>query len=342
MLYRIEKQRPRESIRVDIRSPAHFELSEKDIEIFLTSRLSEIVSGDHLMLIGQERSGQEEADLLALDKKGDLYIFELKRWESKPENILQVMRYGQIFGRYTYDEIQTLARRQQKLEGSLRGQHKEYFELDNALKKSQFNQDQVFVLVTNGIDADTISAVEFWSQKGIRITCSPYRIYDIENRPYIQFDTYNPDGDVIPEENTRFFIVNTNKAYMQFAWKSMLGNMNTGKASAYYGKKHSVCNIPKNSIVYLYHSGTGVVAKGSSTDSYQSVEYDGDPDAEFFVPLKFSWALPQETWHSMAVAPWEINSHLNAGHRFRQPVFVISSRMAKAIDTISREKQSQP
>ena len=31
------------------------------------------------MLIGQERRGQEEADLLALDKEGHLFIFELKK-----------------------------------------------------------------------------------------------------------------------------------------------------------------------------------------------------------------------------------------------------------------------
>ena len=51
-----------------------------------------------------ERTRQEEPDILAIDSNGDLYIFELKRWEGKQENLLQVLRYGQLFGNSTYDE----------------------------------------------------------------------------------------------------------------------------------------------------------------------------------------------------------------------------------------------
>ena len=101
MLYKLNTDEIESSRRIDIRTPADFDLKEQDIENFLKSRLGEIVSEDQLMLIGQERKGQEEADLLALDKDGILYIFELKRWQSDQENILQVMRYGQIFGRYS-------------------------------------------------------------------------------------------------------------------------------------------------------------------------------------------------------------------------------------------------
>ena len=120
MLYELNTAEIESSTQMVIKTPAEFGLKEKDIENFLKSRLSEIVSEDQLMLIGQERKRQEEADLLALDKDGILYIFELKRWKSEQENILQVMRYGQIFGRYTYEELEGLARRQQKLVGSLK------------------------------------------------------------------------------------------------------------------------------------------------------------------------------------------------------------------------------
>ena len=81
----------------------------------------------------------EEADLLALDKAGVLYIFELKRWESNQENILQVMRYGQIFGRYTYKHLENLVKRRGKLDGCLKEKHKEYFDLDKELSDLDFN-----------------------------------------------------------------------------------------------------------------------------------------------------------------------------------------------------------
>ena len=332
MLCKFVKDKPESSPRMEVKTPQDVGLSEKDIENFLKSRLSEVVSEDQLMLIGQEREWQEEADLLALDKDGTLYIFELKKWESKQENLLQVMRYGQIFGRYSYEQLQDLATRQQKLKGLLKNSHKEYFQLDQELSESEFNKDQVFVLVTNGMDQDTISAVNYWSSKGVSIKCSPYRIYEIAGDPYIQFDTYNPDDEFLPEENTGIFIVNTNKTYMPDAWRDMVGD---GKASAYYDRKSSIRNISKNSHVYLYHTGVGVIAKGVVTADYQKADCEEDKDEEFFVPLRFEWSLNKEDeWEEKAPKAWQINKQLGSGYRFRQTVFAISQEMAEAIDSI--------
>lgn len=340
MLYRLNSDNPERSVKVAIRPPAHFDLREKDIEEFVGSRLSEFVSEDHLMLIGQERKWQEEADLLALDKAGVLYIFELKRWESRTENILQVMRYGQIFGRYTYAELENLARRQQKLDGSLRKSHQDHFGLHKAIEKPEFNQKQHFVLVTNGVDADTISAVDYWSTMGVKISCSPYRLYEIDSKPFIQFDTFNPVGDVIIETNTRHFVVNTNRTWMEPAWQDMLGDGSKGKASAYYDRKGGIRNISANSIVYLYHTGVGVIAKGKATDSFRKKPYENDADEEYYVPLDFEWAVPEDEWDSRAVSAWEINSRLNTGHRFRQTVFAVPEEMAHAIDAIAEAKRT--
>ena len=340
MLYKLNTDEIESSVRMEIKTPSEFGLQEIDIENFLKSRLGEIISEDQLMLIGQERQYQEEADLLALDKDGTLYIFELKRWKSQPENLLQVMRYGQIFGRYTYDELEGLAKRQQKLEGSLKAKHREHFDLDKELSDSDFNKDQVFVLVTNGMDRDTISAVNFWSQKGVRIECAPYRIYEINGGPYIQFDTYNPEDEVFPEENSKIFIVNTNSTWISDAWKKMLNDGSEGCASAYYDRKYSISRISKGSRVYLYHTGVGVIAKGDATSACQKTDYEGDPDETFYVPLQFEWALPDKSeWVAKAPKAWEINGHLGTGYRFRQTVFEISQDMANVIDKIFAERE---
>ena len=58
MLYELNSDNPERSVKVVIRHPAHFGLHEEQIENFLRSRLSEIVSEEHLMLIGRERKGQ--------------------------------------------------------------------------------------------------------------------------------------------------------------------------------------------------------------------------------------------------------------------------------------------
>ena len=332
MLYKLNKDAIESSARMEIKTPSDFSLREIDIENFLKSRLGEIVSENQLMLIGQERRRQEEADLLALDKEGVLYIFELKKWESNPENLLQVMRYGQIFGRYTYEELEDLARRQQKLQGSLKTSHKDYFDLNTELSESDFNRDQVFVLVTNGMDRDTISAVNYWSQKGVRIECAPYRIYDIDGEPYIQFDTYNPEHETFHEENTRIFMVNTNKTYMPDAWKDMLKDDSEGLACAYHQRRHSIDRISEGNTVYLYHTGVGVIAKG------YAVGYCKKQEDVFCFPLKFDWALLEESeWKARAPQAWQINACLDSGYKFFGAVIEISQEMATVVDKIYNE-----
>ena len=318
---------------MDIKNPEEFGLKEKDIENFLSSHLAEFVSADQLLLLGQERPWQEEADLFALDKEGTLYLFELKRGKSNPENLLQVMRYGQRFGRYTYKELEDLAKRLLTINDdswSLAEAHKERFDLDERLAETKFNQDQVFVLVTNGTDSDTIDAINYWHKKGIRIECSPYRIYNIDGAPYIQFDTYNPDAETLVEENTDYFIVNTNKKYDPNAWQSMLNN---NKASAYGTSKWTVWQISKSSFVYLYHKGVGVIAKGKAKETYLK------NDEEFYVPLEIDWKLEDEKeWDDKAPKAWEINQKMNSGHRFRPIVFAISKEMAEVIDEIAKRR----
>lgn len=338
MLYNFSLKHPEASTRVLVQSPANFQIKEKDIEVFFAAHLNEIILEDQLMLIGQERAMQEEADLLALDRSGRLYIFELKRWQSKAENLLQVLRYGQIFGRYKYEALQSLAKRHQKLDGDLREKHKLHFELDDALTESAFNHDQVFVIITNGIDHDTLEAIQYWKNKGIKIDSLTYRFYKTDTEPLIWFDVYNPDQDVIFEENPEIFCINTNVTYMADAWSDMLRQ---GRVSAYYDRKYAVSRIPKGSTIYLYHTGNGIIAKGKTTNVYQKGPCDGNPDEEFYVPVKFEWKLDNPQKWKDAVKAWEINNKLGAGYRFRQTCFGISKEFAETIDSIYTQKQTK-
>ena len=187
------------------------------------------------------------------------------------------------------------------------------------------------------MDKDTISAVEFWAQKGVRIECSPYRIYQIGSTSYIQFDTYNPSDEIFVEENVTYFIVNTNKTYMPDAWQNMI---NKKRASAYYDRKHSICRISKGSHVYLYHTGVGVIAKGIATSDYQMTDYQGDRDAEFYVQLEFCWTLDEHKWTKRTPKAWQINGRMNSSYRFRRTAFAITQDMAEAIDSIYQENQN--
>ena len=326
MLYKLNRNDIERSERTKIASLSHFGLKEKDLENFLRSRLTDLVSEDELMLIGQERARQPEADLLALDKDGVLYIFELKRWKSRPKDLLQVLGYGQTFGRYAYDDLERLARRHRILEsdGSLSDEHQRVF--DVSLSPTDFNRDQVFVLVTNGADEDTLSAASYWSSKGLKIFCMPYDVFDIDGEPYLQMRPYNPTGATVVERNTRYYIVNT----MPDTWEKML---KSGKAAAYGARRGAVRNIPHGSTVYLYRPGVGIIAKGKSTSSVQN---DGD---ECFVPVNFEWSHHKEEWRSKVPTAREINQCWGSGNKFRNTVLSIDKEKAEKIDKIHEEKQ---
>ena len=110
-------------------------------------------------------------DLLAIDRNGDLYILELKRWSSDRENLLQVLRYGQLYGSSNYDELNELFQKYSKSNAELLEIHKQYFDLpdDKALRKSDFNMHQHFLIVTNGLDQNTVDAIRYWKNNGLCI-----------------------------------------------------------------------------------------------------------------------------------------------------------------------------
>ena len=193
------------------------------------------------------------------------------------------------------------------------------------------------MLITNGADEDTISAINYWSGKGLKVVCVPYGVYDIGDTPYLRLHPYNPAGEVVVERRTNYFVVNTNRTHMPRVWREMLGDRVTGKAATYYDRRWAITGIPRDAIVFLYHTRVGVIAKGRSKSTFQRADFNGDEDAEFYVPLEFQWALKKRNWEERAPTAAQINGMLCAGHRFMQAVFAISEEMADAIDQIARE-----
>jgi len=74
----------------------------------IVENIDDFISSRSLMPIFKERKFQEEADIMALDTNENLYIFELKRWQAKEENLLQVLRYGQLFGNSSYEDLDNM------------------------------------------------------------------------------------------------------------------------------------------------------------------------------------------------------------------------------------------
>src|SRR5262245_1714816 len=103
MLLRVDDPKTGAATRVIGTPLKHFGLDERGLQNILFHSLDRLIGEDELLLLMQSRHYQEEPDLMALDREGKLYIFEIKVWESRRENLLQVLRYGQIYGARDYD-----------------------------------------------------------------------------------------------------------------------------------------------------------------------------------------------------------------------------------------------
>jgi hypothetical protein len=145
----------------------NFGLDERGLQDILFKSLDRLFPDDELILLMQSRRWQEEPDLMAVDKDGNLYIFELKAWESHSENLLQVLRYGQLYGSYKYLDLDEMYRRTAGASQSLKSAHFAKFEFE--LREEAFNGHQLFIVMTNGLDYRTREAIQYWRRAGLDV-----------------------------------------------------------------------------------------------------------------------------------------------------------------------------
>ena len=224
---------------------------EKDLENIIADNIEDFINSEELMTIFTERKWKEEPDIMALDKNGDLYILELKREESKEENLLQVLRYGQLFGNSNYDALNALYKKYTKgSEGQteLIEAHQRNFNRETPLEKEKFNTQQHFLIVTNGIDDKTKRAIEYWRKTGLNIDAITYYVYQIGNEQFIEFTNYSKDKTKLKYEN-KYYIINTDITNSKKHHNDMLVNH---KAAAYNdGYKKKITKLKKGDYEFI-------------------------------------------------------------------------------------------
>lgn len=245
---------------------------EKDLENLLASQLRKIfVEDDLLMTIFQEHQGQASPDICALDREGNLVIFELKTKIIDNETTIQIMRYAQSFGQKSYSELNKMYNSYQKeqqeknteMQCELAKAHKQAFCLDHPLPPDRFNNKQKLILVGNSSNYSLIRAVNYWQGCGLNIDFIPYRFYDIKKEIYFEFFTKPYDFHLNPKDK-KAIIFDTNKSYDKNSVWEML---NEKKVSAYGGVNYFVDRFNEGDIVLYYHKGLGIIAAGEITSS---------------------------------------------------------------------------
>lgn len=298
---------------------------EKDLENLISNNIQDFISSNDLMAIFTERARQEEPDMLAIDKNGDLYIFELKRWSGKQENLLQVLRYGQLFGKSTYDELNSLYQKyQHNSKANLAHDHAVYFHADplKVLSDDCFNQKQHFLIVTNGVDQSTIESIIYWQSNGLNIDAIVYWVFEISGEYYIEFNTYSQTENFLEYENN-CYVLNTNKQAGSHYTQEMLDGH---KAAAYYpGWREKIQKFQKGDLVFLYESGVGIRAYGYANGVLNKKACDGYADYEYNMYLENFTEL------SNPISASQMKEVTNSSFNFRQTMFSISEEAAKEI-----------
>lgn len=323
MLYQLNAQKDYKKVRrVTLKEIGW---KEKDLQDLISKHIQDFIYSNDLMTIFNERPRQEEPDILALDKTGDLYILELKRWSARQENLLQVLRYGQLYGNSNYDELNELYQKYSSTNVDLSDAeelidaHQRYFELeDSHLKKEEFNQHQYFLVVTNGLDQETVEAISYWKNNGLNIDAIIYWVFEINREYYIEFNMYSPIEGYLEYESNNY-ILNTNSKKNHEEIKHDKEMLNESKAAAYYpGWREKIEKLQKGDTVFLYTSGTGIVAYGIADGILRKQEYDGKNDYEYYMKLNDFKILHRPMTAS------KMKEVTNQGFSFRTTMFSIS------------------
>lgn len=310
-----------------------FGFDELALQRILFQSLDRLFPDDELILLMQSQKWQEEPDLMAVDKNGDLFIFELKAWESHSSNLLQVLRYGQIYGGSTYTELDARYKKATDASQSLKNAHASRF--GGELAEEHFNRRQVFVVVTNGLDYRTREAIQYWRKSGLDIRPWVYRVYrGGKDEMLLEMGAFRVNDNPYEDIASGYYILNTNSSNSKKDHDNMLAG---AKAAAYFDPwKFKIERLSKGDVVFLYQSGAGIVAFGKADGKLMKTSYQGKPehpDEEYFMNLQpFNRVTPP-------LSAAEIKEITGINHVFMSTMFGLDADSGQAIEKFLHDQK---
>jgi hypothetical protein len=271
---------------VEFKDFSSFGNLEKDLEELIAKSILGILFEDSgLMPVFQERQYQAEADIYALNDKGELIIFELKRGAAGDGAVQQALRYAQNAGQWSYATLEKKYQQYIGAKADLLQAHKEAFNLDHALEMTEINRRQRLYIIGSAADDGLINAVDYWKKQGLSIEFLPYRIYEIGGNKYFEFfalpyDKHRNPGDA------KGVLFDTNRSWNEDSIWDMMENK---RVAAYGDAKRFVEYLSPGDIVFFSHKWAGLIAAAKvKKGSIKS------PDEEtLYRDVEFLTAIPQ-------------------------------------------------
>ena len=258
---------------------------EKDLENLIAKNLFGVLFEEtRLMPIFQERKGQAVSDIYALNEKGELIIFELKKEIANKDAVYQALRYAQDAGQWSYATLQSKYRTSEKKEDAdLLEEHKDAFELEHKLDEKEINNKQRLLIIGSAADDSLINAVDYWKQQGLSIDFLPYRVYELNGEKYFEFFALPYDKHSNPS-HIKGVLFDTNRNYDEDSIWYMIEN---SRVAAFGDAMRWVKYVNQGDFVFFYHAGEGLVAAGRVEGSSvnQPNEYTLYRNVRFITPV---------------------------------------------------------
>lgn len=285
MLYKVDKV-SKELDKLEFYSFEDLGKLEKDLENIMVQNIKTLfLDNTQIMTIFQETNWQEEPDICAVDKEGNLILFELKRHNADGRTTMQILRYSEIFGQKTYRELNNYFKKFIGSDVDLAAEHKVAFNLEKELKHDEFNQKQKLIIIGNSMDWNLIESIDYWKRQGVNIEFTPYRIYKIEDEYYFEFFSKPHDYHLNPRYR-KAVLFDTNKSYDENE-ENLLDMFENNKVSAYGNAKRYIDYINRDDLVLYYRKGWGVIGAGIVTS-----ENSFDIGNERYKNVKFLTEIP--------------------------------------------------
>jgi hypothetical protein len=254
--------------------------NEKHLENYLRQNLPALISDD-LMVVAQSRPYQPEADLLAFDRQGDLWIFELKKVATSSDNLLQVMRYSQNAANLSIDDLSDLylANKANKSD-SLVVDFCKHFGFVSPIATQQasdtLGRNHHLVVIADGTDEEAVRAVSHWQENGLDIQLWPYRIHAGDKNAF-RFEL--PDlfikGRQISRGAPGIFLVNTNRKNRPSSVEEEYMLKHECALATAEPWLFKINRVLTGSRVLLYANRVGIIAIGIATAEKRTIGING-------------------------------------------------------------------
>ena len=242
---------------VEFKDFSSFGKLEKELEELIAKSILDVLFEDaSLMPIFQERKYQAEADIYALNEKGELVIFEVKRGAAGEEAVHQALRYAQNAGQWSYAKLQKNYKQYSNSDMDLIEAHKEAFNLEHALDAKEINNKQHLLVIGSAADDGLINAIDYWKKQGVSIEFLPYRVYEIAGEKFFEFFAAPYDRHKNPSD-TKGVLFDTNRSWDENSiWYMMENNC----VAAFGDAKRFIEYVHSGDIVFFSHKWNGIVA----------------------------------------------------------------------------------